>query len=482
MFVDLDTTFAAFADIARPYLQDTISKTPPTLDDEQRALPRHPARSWSTRRPLRGPPAGRRGAERPPPARSWARCEAGIPALRALAAAQQPAGADGRLRPLALQRRLDVRTGIDRLIDTQQAAEPAARFIAPRSRSATTRRCSSATSASRPARATTRQLGTARSRSTPRPARTTRAARPPRRPTAAAPTHRPTTCTSTRTRTPPRRARPLECEAGNEDYAQGGKQRSATPRQPGDQYRGPDPLPARTTRAPDGRASRDRSPARATSTRASTIARRLGLSFFTTGCWRRSCSSSSPTSPTQGAAVAQPGYTATATFENAATLRQTAPVRIAGVNVGKVTSRSSSTATSRSHVHRRRRGPAAARRREITIRPRLFLDGNYFLDLQPGSPSAPDLPDGGSIPVTHDPDRCPARPGADARCSSRTARTWPAARGLRLGALRHADGGPERRAMDPTWSASQRPQALNESFATAAGRQDELAGQRGFSR
>ena len=27
----------------------------------------------------------------------------------------------------------------------------------------------------------------------------------------------------------------------------------------------------------------------------------------------------------------------------------------------------------------------------ITIRPRLFLEGNFFLDLQPGSPSAPEL-------------------------------------------------------------------------------------------
>src|SRR6185436_5873463 len=36
----------------------------------------------------------------------------------------------------------------------------------------------------------------------------------------------------------------------------------------------------------------------------------------------------------------------------------------------------------------------------ITIRPRLFLEGNFFLDLRPGSPSAPDLPDGGAIPVT----------------------------------------------------------------------------------
>jgi ABC-type transporter Mla subunit MlaD len=35
-----------------------------------------------------------------------------------------------------------------------------------------------------------------------------------------------------------------------------------------------------------------------------------------------------------------------------------------------------------------------------TIRPRLFLEGNFFVDLRPGSPSASDLSSGDSIPVT----------------------------------------------------------------------------------
>ena len=36
----------------------------------------------------------------------------------------------------------------------------------------------------------------------------------------------------------------------------------------------------------------------------------------------------------------------------------------------------------------------------VTLRPRLFLEGNFFLDVQPGSPSAPDLSSGATIPVT----------------------------------------------------------------------------------
>lgn len=34
------------------------------------------------------------------------------------------------------------------------------------------------------------------------------------------------------------------------------------------------------------------------------------------------------------------------------------------------------------------------------IRPRLFLEGNFVIDLRPGSPSAPELPDGGTIPLS----------------------------------------------------------------------------------
>ena len=37
---------------------------------------------------------------------------------------------------------------------------------------------------------------------------------------------------------------------------------------------------------------------------------------------------------------------------------------------------------------------------QVEIRPRIFLEGNFFLDVKPGSPSAPELADGGTIPVT----------------------------------------------------------------------------------
>jgi phospholipid/cholesterol/gamma-HCH transport system substrate-binding protein len=98
-----------------------------------------------------------------------------------------------------------------------------------------------------------------------------------------------------------------------------------------------------------------------------------------------------------------PSYELHATFENSATLRKTAPVRIAGVNVGKVTSVEHEAGSDLVNVTFSvdSEGQPIHDDAEVEIRPRLFLEGNFFLDLRPGSPSAPTLPDGGTIPVTN---------------------------------------------------------------------------------
>jgi ABC-type transporter Mla subunit MlaD len=93
-------------------------------------------------------------------------------------------------------------------------------------------------------------------------------------------------------------------------------------------------------------------------------------------------------------------YTVTATFQNAATLRETAPVRIAGVNVGEVTNITLDGEMAEVEFTVDEDGRPLKTDAEVTIRPRLFLEGNYFLDLQPGSPSAPTLSEDGNIPVT----------------------------------------------------------------------------------
>jgi phospholipid/cholesterol/gamma-HCH transport system substrate-binding protein len=94
------------------------------------------------------------------------------------------------------------------------------------------------------------------------------------------------------------------------------------------------------------------------------------------------------------------GYELHATFDNAATLGPNAPVRIAGVNVGKVTSVEPNGDAAEVTFTVDDEGQPIHDDAEITIRPRLFLEGNFFLDVRPGSPSAPELSSGADIPVT----------------------------------------------------------------------------------
>ena len=93
-------------------------------------------------------------------------------------------------------------------------------------------------------------------------------------------------------------------------------------------------------------------------------------------------------------------YTLKAVFENAATLKANSPVRIAGVNVGKVTAvgRKGNAAEVTFTVDDA--GRPIHTDANVKIRPRLFLEGNFFLDLRPGSPGAPDVRSGGTIPIT----------------------------------------------------------------------------------
>jgi phospholipid/cholesterol/gamma-HCH transport system substrate-binding protein len=96
---------------------------------------------------------------------------------------------------------------------------------------------------------------------------------------------------------------------------------------------------------------------------------------------------------------AAPEYEVTATFDNAATLRSTSPVRIAGVNVGEVTSVEVSGDDAKVTMSISEEGLPLHADATATIRPRLFLEGNFFVDLRPGSPSGAELADGGDIPI-----------------------------------------------------------------------------------
>ena len=103
-------------------------------------------------------------------------------------------------------------------------------------------------------------------------------------------------------------------------------------------------------------------------------------------------------------------YELHAVFKNAAYIRKDSPVRTAGVNVGKVESVKSVcenglTADCDSNYSEVTftvddSGQPVHSDAQVEIRPRIFLEGNFFLDVRPGSPSAHDLSSGDTIPVT----------------------------------------------------------------------------------
>ncbi len=95
------------------------------------------------------------------------------------------------------------------------------------------------------------------------------------------------------------------------------------------------------------------------------------------------------------------GYELKATFSNSANVALNSPVRIAGVEVGRVisTSRDGNATTVTFTVDESGRPIHADA--FAAIRPRIFLEGNFFVDLDPGSPSAPDMDSGATIPVSH---------------------------------------------------------------------------------
>jgi ABC-type transporter Mla subunit MlaD len=94
------------------------------------------------------------------------------------------------------------------------------------------------------------------------------------------------------------------------------------------------------------------------------------------------------------------GYELHATFSNSANIATNSPVRIAGVDVGKVisTSRDGDDTTVTFTVDGS--GRPIHDDAFAAIRPRIFLEGNFFIELDPGSPSAPEMASGDTIPVS----------------------------------------------------------------------------------
>ena len=202
MFVALDRTFAAFARVSRPYIQETIVKGPPTLDAVTADLPalrpffRDSGRFFTALRP------GAKALGDTSPTINAA-LRAGIPALNRSPTlfAQLTPTAEALLD---FQSEPGVFNGLDLLIDTNEVLDPAIKFIAPAQTKCNYLTLSSSSSPAPSARATGRPTGSARSASRRRTGRTPSRRHPPHPPTGR---DSRTTSTSTHTRGPRRPAR-----------------------------------------------------------------------------------------------------------------------------------------------------------------------------------------------------------------------------------------------------------------------------------
>jgi len=129
MFVALDRTFAAFARVSRPYIQETIEKSPPTLDEVNADLPavrpflRDTARFFTALRP------GVRALAKTSPVIAES-LHAGIPVLNAspVLNEQLPPTAEALVD---FQESPGVINGLELLTDTNRLLKPSLAYITP---------------------------------------------------------------------------------------------------------------------------------------------------------------------------------------------------------------------------------------------------------------------------------------------------------------------------------------------------------------
>jgi virulence factor Mce-like protein len=96
-------------------------------------------------------------------------------------------------------------------------------------------------------------------------------------------------------------------------------------------------------------------------------------------------------------------YELKAVVRDAQNLKPGVPVRTAGVEVGKVTridAEGDGEPAARVTMELKEDALPIRSDARLQIRPRILLEGNFFVDLEPGSPSARELDDGSTIPVT----------------------------------------------------------------------------------
>jgi ABC-type transporter Mla subunit MlaD len=94
------------------------------------------------------------------------------------------------------------------------------------------------------------------------------------------------------------------------------------------------------------------------------------------------------------------GFRLKAVFATVVNIQPKSPVRIAGVNVGKVTAIKHEGKVGVVSMEIESGGLPIHQDATLKIRPRIFLEGNWFIEMQPGSPSLETLSSGATIPIT----------------------------------------------------------------------------------
>jgi hypothetical protein len=129
MFVALDQTFAAFAHVSRPYIQETIEKSPPTLDTVNAGLPKINPFLHDTARFFTALKPGAKALAETAPIIAES-LHAGIPALNSSPVL------NNQLLPTAeallkFQQSEGVMTGLGLLTDTNKVLKPSLEYIVP---------------------------------------------------------------------------------------------------------------------------------------------------------------------------------------------------------------------------------------------------------------------------------------------------------------------------------------------------------------
>lgn len=91
-------------------------------------------------------------------------------------------------------------------------------------------------------------------------------------------------------------------------------------------------------------------------------------------------------------------FTLNALVTNSVNVRGGDPVRIGGIDVGQVAAVTADGSDSRIELTLQPAALPIHRDATIRIRDRLFLEGSYYLELDPGTAAAPRISDGGTIP------------------------------------------------------------------------------------